>query len=146
MFQDLPLKPFSLQTSKYPPSKPQRQKNPTLLFVAVQFAGWGVTRDITAYWLNSSLDFSTFTFCALWRGKWTLGGNVSSPRFSPCRAIDEISGQADKSISPKVKMANIVQIGATQMESRLLFPTSNLADLVSGLGGLLPQCSTIKSF
>lgn len=47
---------------------------------------------------------------------------ASSPRFSRCSAIDEISGQADKSISPKVKMANIVQTWATQMEGGLLFP------------------------
>ncbi len=71
------------------------------------------------------------------------------PRFNRCSAIDEISGQADKSISPKVKMANIVQTWATQMEGGFLFQDIKLDEgrpCVLSLVCLLPRCTKIKSF
>lgn len=75
------------------------------------------------------------------------GENVHTNRMRPAsapahvRAIDETSGRADKSISPKVKMANIVQTWVTQMESGLLFPDLTKTDLAFKSGFVTTTCT-----
>lgn len=91
----------------------------------IQFTGWWITTD----WFSSVLTEHPFKFHHFYLLCSLNGENVSTNRMRPAsapahvRAIDETSGRADKSISPKVKMANIVQ---TQMESGLLFPDIRL--------------------